>query len=193
MVSFMWKVLHQRERLRLQGFFATIKETYRVVFISRWDKKRSGFENLVEKCRQSRYEDVEGWNILSSKSDDLLVIIDEAERPYNSMQPWIGLIQNRMYNETGTRFCLFTSSGGPFLVVPHHVPLTRSSGDMPGISLFYTKTEFEDVVSRFFRGEPDEFTIAQSLRTHIFGWTMGHPGMVNAILTFIQPVFTFYL
>lgn len=56
------------------------------------------------------------------------------------------------------------------------------------ICLFYSITEFEDVLARFCRGSGIEFTLKKDLRNYIFAITNGHPGMVRSILVFIEEV-----
>ena len=180
-----------------------LKDSCRAVFIDTWDTKRSAFDNLVDKYHQSEYKDVEGKHILGLKGNDILFIVDEAERTYNSLQLWVTLIRARIDKVLRARFCLFSSYGILISGVPEYkfpdnrlaclqsVSLVGSTdSDRPNVCLFYTEYKFEDIVSRFYQINSVQFTLAQDLKGYIWSLTIGHPGMVDAILTFIEAVCT---
>ncbi|RAH74743.1 uncharacterized protein BO66DRAFT_407533 [Aspergillus aculeatinus CBS 121060] len=117
-----------------------------------------------------------------------LLLVDEAQASNLS-----GVVKKDM------RICLVCSYGspttgvepGPFIPAEFTTSqrITITPQQFPGspqIGLFYTRLEFDDAVSRKIKYQyHDNFTLHEEAGGYIFSFTNGHPGAVNAILSYI--------
>ncbi|GAD95379.1 hypothetical protein TSTA_121560 [Paecilomyces variotii No. 5] len=184
-----------------------LKNTHRVVFIESWGiTPLSTTAYLVSRAHGAGYLDVTEDEFFGHRHNNLVFIIDEAQVTYVDSLLWYTAIKTRIGIVSGPGFCLFSSYGSPSTGAPsfnypatttppilrkeQRVSLTIPAGSqMPTISLFYTTSEFEDVIVRFCRQPSVEFTLAEDLQNHLYSLTDGHPGVVHAVLTFIQSVY----
>lgn len=185
-----------------------LEGSHRVIFIDHWEANFRSTGYLVEQSHQSGHKEVQANDFFGSQNDNVVFIIDEAQVTYADSHLWYTVIKTRIGRSYGPRFCLFSSYGSPSTGAPEfnypvattppilrreqRVSLTIPTGlEGSKISLFYTPAEFEDVIVRFCRRSTVEFTLAQDLQSYTFSLTNGHPGMVHAILTFIELVRTY--
>lgn len=185
-----------------------LKNTHRVVFIENWGiSPLSSTDYLVSRAHRAGYLDVTKDDFFGRRHDNLIFIIDEAQVTYVDTLLWYTAIKTRIGLFSGPSFCLFSSYGSPNTGAPsfnypvattppilrkeQRVSLTIPAGSqMPKISLFYTTSEFKDVIARFCQQPSVDFTLAEDLQNHLYSFTDGHPGIVHALLTFIQSVRT---
>lgn len=148
-------------------------------------------------------------------NDEVVVIVDEAQGSYDDDYLWnhiIKLLIDKPHRYK-LRICLFCYFGSPSTGVeppqgldycPATIPerqcvtLTpQLCSESPKIGLFYTESEFDDVLCRIIRYEfPDlVVTIDAEAKKYLFSLTNGHPGGVTAMIRFVCEVgsaFYFY-
>ncbi|KAI9037477.1 uncharacterized protein KD926_000271 [Aspergillus affinis] len=132
-----------------------------------------------------------------------VLIVDEAQMSYGDMIFWNKIIKERMDDGLGfkIRICLFCTYGSPRTAVERQefgytprnfgqaqrVTLTPQLGiDSPQIGLFYTKSEFNDVISRIIRYKfIESFTLNNDAKRYLFSLTAGQPGGLESVMSYI--------
>lgn len=154
---------------------------------------------ILEKARQRGHDFVTHSNLWYS---DLVIIIDEAQMSYDDNGLWLGLIKSVGGLNNGPRIALFSSygspTGGPSSALPgsphviigawQRVSLTPSIMKFsPNIGLFYSREEFDDVVSRVCSGRPS-LPLDNTAYDYLFDFTNGHPGAVDGLLSYLKKI-----
>ncbi|RAH46062.1 uncharacterized protein BO95DRAFT_452931 [Aspergillus brunneoviolaceus CBS 621.78] len=130
-----------------------------------------------------------------------LLLVDEAQASYKDEILWGEIIKEQLNGivKRDMRICLVCSYGSPTtgvepgIFIPAEFTtsqrITITPQQIPGspqIGLFYTRLEFDDAVSRKFQHQyHDNFTLHEEAGGYIFSFTNGHPGAVNAIVSYI--------
>ncbi|QKX57279.1 uncharacterized protein TRUGW13939_04390 [Talaromyces rugulosus] len=138
-------------------------------------------------------------------TQDVAIILDEAQMSYGADDLWLGLIKSQSGNRYGPRIAIFTSYGSPtkgpemdpmpgsplaFLGPQQRVSITPSIvGFSPKIALFYNREEFDDVVFRYCHDVTSLLKLDDGASDYLFSLTNGHPGAVNGILNMLQNVY----
>ncbi|PLN79533.1 hypothetical protein BDW42DRAFT_172707 [Aspergillus taichungensis] len=137
--------------------------------------------------------------------EESVLIVDEAQMSYGDMFFWNGIIKERSDGliKHKIRICLFCSFGSPstgvddVIYTPHRIfPEQRVTitpqpdPDSPQIGLFYTETEFSDVISRLAQHRFTEiFTLDDEAKSYLFSLTNGHPGGLESMMAYIYYVY----
>jgi hypothetical protein len=133
-------------------------------------------------------------------------ILDEAQLSYDDGDIWGSFIKNQhgRYGN-GPRICVFSSYGSPSTAIeelsfgPGSPPIHLGPGQRvsiapsriqgaPPISLFYTREEYDDVVSRICNDYECPIRLHLHAVEYIFSLTSGHPGAVEGILSMLKKV-----
>jgi hypothetical protein len=151
---------------------------------------------LADRCRAAGMV-VESGDI---RNLDVTFIIDEAQLSYSfPSELWYGLIKTQTGRYSGPQICLFASYGSPasgsttypISVTPpnlgpiHRVSLLPFQG---GPGLFYTRTEFEDVIRRQRDVRNGLVHYDDNAVDYVYRLSCGHPGMVHSLLSFFKLV-----
>lgn len=163
--------------------------------IEAWPEKEYNYrEFLVEHLHVDGYKDITVQNL---KASNVVLILDEAQMSYGNNELWLGFIKTQIGKKSGPRICYFSSygsstgaasnpsAGSPlgFLGLEKRISITVSPlPDSPPISLFYTKSEFDDAVRRQCGDIRNPLPLAEDARDYLFKLTNGHPGAVDAII-----------
>lgn len=130
-------------------------------------------------------------------------IIDDAQASFSDHALWLGPIKSQSGASGGARICLLSSYGNPTTGSPSYpdgsVPLhlepsqrvsiiEQSDPDSSGICLFYNEEEFHDVVNRLCSRPETTFDMESSARAYLYSVTKGHPGAVEALISYIYRV-----
>lgn len=133
---------------------------------------------------------------------DATLLIDEAQSTYRNVILWNNIIKTISGDDScAFKICLFSSYSSPFVgteetssaFTPVHfgtsqlvsllVPLP--DGYAPNISLFFSQTEFSDVVARFLVTRMDKFLrFDDDMLQYMYDVTLGHPAAVTAMLDY---------
>jgi hypothetical protein len=173
------------------------KRRERVVFLNGWHNVSDPRIHLVDKCKARGYYGVEPHTLTDA---NVVFVFDEAQQSYNDLDLWLGIIKTQSGGHAGPRICLFSSYGSP-ATGPTQYPLGSTPiqfGPSQRISitasrfaengrvcLFYSREEFEDVVSRRCSDPTNKFELDSAARKYLYSITNGHPGATDALLTFI--------
>ncbi|PKY00574.1 hypothetical protein P168DRAFT_293437 [Aspergillus campestris IBT 28561] len=137
------------------------------------------------------------------RDTDVTFLIDEAQMSYEDYGLWLDFIKTQNGRRYGPRICLFTSYGSPsegpdnyptgspltYLGVQQRISITPSKiRGSPQISLFYTRSEFDDVVQRICTDGRRPVPLHRDAADYIFSLTNGHPGAVYSVLDMIYQV-----
>lgn len=182
-------------------FFSRGQEVY---LIDEWprDRKETALELVLAACLPEGHR-----NIAELIQSDLILILDESQYTYYDSALWYKFLKIAGGNAkpmNSVKVCLLSSYGSPTTGAPHidypesitppvfsnnqRISLVRSSEPgSPGISLFFTKEEYSDVVKRYCK-MAKEYVISDDLAEYIFMATNGHPGLVMAIMDYIFDV-----
>ena len=125
----------------------------------------------------------------------VLLIIDEAQGSYEYPSLWNDFLKCVQSMTEGPLVALFSSYGSPssrLLETPTPFDLTppqrisiRRSPQNPNLSLFFTRSEFDDVVARackYYGRHGQAFRPSSELEDYIWEFTNGHPAGVRTIL-----------
>lgn len=169
------------------------------ILLRGWRKapRENGTDFLIREAR------VMGYTIARPfiENADLVIILDDGQTSYDDLFFWLSLVKSQSMNRFGARICIFTSYGSPrsgpvekigytlaFLGPQQRVSITPSNVRFsPEISLFYTREEFNDVVTRFCRN-PSLLRLDSSAHDYTFELTNGQPGAVDAVLRMLEKV-----
>jgi len=173
------------------------KRRERVVFLNGWHNVSDPRIYLVDKCKAHDYYGVEPHTLTMA---NVVFIFDEAQQSYDDLDLWSGIIKTQSGGHAGPKICLFSSYGSP-TTGPTQYPLGSTPiqfGPSQRISitasrfienghvcLFYSREEFEDVVSRRCSNPTSMFELDPVARTYLYSITNGHPGATDALLSFI--------
>ncbi|KAE8378205.1 hypothetical protein BDV26DRAFT_261958 [Aspergillus bertholletiae] len=176
-----------------------------VYFLNTWEGHLSkvdpeySWDALYTVLRQ-RYPDLSPSNL---PDKDVVMILDEAQGSYDDPDFWNDIIKSISDNplKYKLRIILFCSFGSPSTGVeksnrytPVNIPrrqritLTpQSDEESPQIGLFYTESEFNDVLSRIVRHEFPNLVvnIDDEAKRYVFSFTNGHPGGVTETIRFL--------
>lgn len=173
--------------------------------IEAWPQNYYYIEFLVSRARAQGCDDITVQNLEIS---NIVLILDEAQMSYNNHELWLGFIKKQIGKRSGPRICYFSSygssaglasrpnAGSPlgFLGLEKRISITVSPiADSPPISLFYNKTEFDDVVNRLCADIRNPLPLADDARDYIFSITNGHPGAVDAFIETLTKVCLVYI
>lgn len=149
----------------LHHYYTTKGE--KVAFVDEWSTKVRPEDILTAKCRSKGH-----WRELNGHDcgNDLIIILDEAEKTYEDTWFWCGLIKHALRNYYSIRICIFSSYGDPTAGPPLHefpmgttapmippskqvsltmaFPCSRLRLDLPDVCLFYDAEEYKEVVDR---------------------------------------------
>jgi hypothetical protein len=135
-----------------------------------------------------------------------IILLDEAQGTYGDHTFWNHIVKSiHGALDYQIKLCLFSSYGSPSDGLPYNptdhatpvqfgpsqcLPLTPSAElGSPSIGLFYTKEEFDDVVTIICSGDlVERYTIDRDARNYIFNLTSGHPGAVRSVLSYLFQV-----
>lgn len=178
------------------------KKNVATVLISSWPKssEAKGFEFLLQQAHVWGYSDVTRGNIIDK---NIVWILDEAQMSYEDAELWLGFIKFQHGRLSGPRICAFSSYGSPSagpqefglgsplvqLGIQQRVSITRSLiQGSPSISLFYSRNEFDDVLTRICNDYRCPMHLEADASDYIFSLTSGHPGAVVSILSMLKKV-----
>lgn len=184
-------------------FFSRNQEVY---LIDEWpqDRKETALELVLSACLP------EGRRTIAQLiQSNLVLILDESQYTYSDSGLWYKFLKIAGGNARparGVRVCLFSSYGSPTTGAPqmdypesitppvfsYHQRVSLMPASEPGspdISLFFTREEYHDVVTRYCK-MAKEYTISADLAEYVFMATNGHPGLVMAIMDYIFDVNT---
>lgn len=171
-----------------------------VVLLTGWHNVIDRKAHLISQCEACGYSGIERTTLLKA---DVVFILDEAQQSYNDIGLWLGIIKTQSGKSGGPKFCLFTSYGSPSTgstkyppaSTPVHfgasqrISITSSSfAENGGVCLFYSKEEFEDVVSRLCSNPIGKFALDPAACKYLFSITNGHPGATDALVKLIFKV-----
>lgn len=175
----------------------------RVFLLGTWkqcldDVDGSGHWTRLAKVLGSKYQ-----NVADFFADKTVIILDEAQGTYRDTTFWDYVVKDIRggvgYN---VKLCLFSSYGSPSAGLPYNPSDHRTPIDfalrqcvsltpviaegLSPIGLFYTRHEFDDVVTKLCRSGPVlKYRIEQDARDYVFNLTNGHPGAVGSIVQYI--------
>jgi hypothetical protein len=175
-----------------------------VFWLGAWDQKLQDFgdeDPWVNFARSIRYN----YPMLDKEqnifADNNVIILDEAQDTYRDSALWNIIIKDIVGHIRQIKICLFCSYGSPSTGLSYNadshralvtfslgqrVSLLPSSEDgAPQIGLFYTKIEFEEVLTKLCTNELGNYSINPQARNYIFDLTNGHPGAVVSIAYFL--------
>lgn len=160
----------------------------KTVFINDWPATKNGKveECLAEFC-QSTYPDTTTEDALSG---DFVFIIDGAQK---CLQKLKRVIKIAISSKKGPKFCLLSDQGpiadrnSVFEILPEISHLATHGACAENVGLFYTQSEFEDVVSRT-TSKNLGYRLSKEATNHIFCMTAGNPLIVSSILDYIDMV-----
>jgi hypothetical protein len=132
--------------------------------------------------------------------ENTLLIIDEAQLSYEYLNLWNDFLKPLASDAKGGPFVILFSSYGspseiPVRVVPGSAPIHLTaqqrvsirplSKNNTNVSLYFTRSEFDDVVARVCKyndkdGQP--FLPSSELVDYVWEFTNGHPGGTRAVL-----------
>ncbi|PYI30231.1 hypothetical protein BP00DRAFT_398937 [Aspergillus indologenus CBS 114.80] len=154
--------------------------------------------DLLELKLKDRYPKLNSAVFSASNS---LLLVDEAQASYKDDIFWGEIIKEQLngIQRRDMRICLVCFYGSPTTGVEpgsftpaefttsQHITITpQQIPGSPQFGLFFTRPEFEDVVSRRIKYQyHDRFTLHEEARDYIFSFTNGHPGAVDGILSYI--------
>lgn len=168
-----------------------------VVLIDGWHNIPDPTIYLVNRCITSGYHGVTPSNLLSL---EVVFLFDESQQSYQDLRLWLGIIKAQSCRTNGPRICLFSSYGSPTTgptQYPHgstpihfgasqRVSISVSdSSHSPDICLFYSKTEFREVVYLRCANLTRKFAIDPAASDYLYSITNGHPGAVTSLLEFL--------
>ncbi|PLN74690.1 hypothetical protein BDW42DRAFT_181882 [Aspergillus taichungensis] len=143
------------------------------------------------------------FTISSTPGKASVLIVDEAQMSYGDMIFWNRIIKEHMDGSAGfeLQICLFCSYGSPRTAIERQdygptprnfeqsqrVTLTPQSGvDSPQLGLYYTESEFNDVIIRMIRNKFTEpFTLDDDAKCYLYLLTSGQPGALESIMSYI--------
>ncbi|KAF8540141.1 hypothetical protein BDD12DRAFT_834542 [Trichophaea hybrida] len=174
------------------------KRAIPAVLIKTWPKDPKGNEVLIEKARKEGYTIDDDDDLMEA---DIVFIIDEGQMSYSDEEFWLNTIKTQAYRSSGPMFCIFTSYGSPstgpsdypagsplaFLSPEQRVSITISNLPCsPSISLFFTRSEFDDVVERVTTRPTKPLPLTKNAKGYIWRLTNGHPGAVRSIMDMVE-------
>lgn len=182
-------------------------ENNRNVFLVRYWESLEHFSdndpwNQFALLLHRRYPEHGSADFFAPKS---VIIVDEAQASYSDIPFWNTIIKERRSGDgADIRLCLFCSYGSPLTGVdvdrvlftpvtfgpPQRITLnSQHEKSSPQIGLFFTKDEFDDVVSRLaIFNYQENFTLDEEARSYLFALTHGHPGAVKSMVSFVFDV-----
>ena len=122
---------------------------------------------------------------------------------YGDAGLWLGFVKTQNGSRWGPRICIFTSygspSGGPydfangsplsFLEIGQRVSITAPPAEVsPGIGLFYSRDEFNDVVQRLSADPRRPLRLHIDAKDYVFELTSGHSGAVDGVIGMLEQV-----
>ena len=151
----------------------------------------------------SKFKEEKGQNwVLNS---NVVILVDEAQKTYNDNMFW-NTIMKDTHSFYGApinfKLCLFCSYGNPrtgpdstyfppeIIMNGQRISLTpENQYNSPPIGLFYSKDEFNDVVSRSLAYRyTEKFSFDEQALDYIFALSNGHPGAVGSLLRALYEV-----
>lgn len=164
---------------------------------------------LVESCDadpetpSSEFKEKEGrdWVLYSN----VVILVDEAQKTYSDDIFWNKIMKERQsfrHKHINFQLCLFCSYGSPAsgpdmtyftpetICNNQRISLTpQNQRDSPPIGLYYSKDEFNDVVSRSLAYlYTEKFSFDGQALDYIFALSNGHPGAVGSLLNALYEV-----
>ena len=172
------------------------------ILIKSWPRSGHGAYApvVVQEAKDAGYSFITHDNLDDA---NIVILLDEAQMTYSNDSLWLGLIKMQSNAQSGPRIALFSSygspSGGPtettagsplaFLDIRKRVSITPSPlPHAPQVSLFYSRDEFDDVVSRHCQDQRFFLELNEDARDYIFNLTNGHPGSVDCVIVVLQEV-----
>jgi hypothetical protein len=168
-----------------------------VVFLNGWHNVSDPTTHLIDKCKARGYYGVEPDTPINA---NVVFVFDEAQQSYNHPDLWSGIIKTQSGSHAGLKICLFSSYGSP-ATGPTQYPLGSTPiqfgpsqrisitasrfAENGGVCLFYSREEFDDVVSRRCSDPTSKFELDPAARAYLYVITNGHPGATDALLNFI--------
>ncbi|KAE8374268.1 hypothetical protein BDV26DRAFT_284399 [Aspergillus bertholletiae] len=178
---------------------------YLVFFLYNWQQQLYEVDpadpwNALKKVLRQSYSDI---SIPNCPGNDAVMILDEAQGSYKDIYLWNSIIKPMSDNPSifNLRILLFCSFGNPSTGVeksdfytPVRIPrrqritlTSQSDEESPQIGLFYTESEFNDVLSRQVRYEFPNIAVTfdNEAKGYVFSLTNGHPGGVAETIRFL--------
>jgi hypothetical protein len=177
----------------LEEYYAKREEA--VIFLGGWYNVSNPTAYLISQCEASGYDRIETRQFLHA---NVVFLLDEAQQSYHDWDLWNGIIKTQSGRVAGPKFCLFSSYGSPTTGTTEYrirstplrfgpsqrVSIIASFAKNGGICLFYSRDEFEDVVSKICSNLTSMFTLDPDAREYLYSITNGHPGATNALVKF---------
>lgn len=159
-----------------------------VVYLS-WPSKGQGYIHKSYDILIKEFANI-AWDGLIFDYSNLLLICDEAQNSYPFDTFWNDLVKVQSQGvSTGPYIAMFSSWGSPSptaVAYDGSAPAYLSPDQRVSIStLYFTREEFEDVVSRVCvvaEREGPSFRPHPELIDYLFKITSGHPGCTRAVL-----------
>lgn len=164
------------------------------------DDPKSYLNTLVAACHGDGFTHIDRSTIHES---DIVFILDEGQMSYGDAGLWLGFVKTQNGSRWGPRICIFTSygspSGGPydfangsplsFLEIGQRVSITAPPAEVsPGIGLFYSRDEFNDVVQRLSADPRRPLRLHIDAKDYVFELTSGHSGAVDGVIGMLEQV-----
>lgn len=208
------KILDAKKLVHIRGTPACGKTTFAyllkryyiqkgvpVVYVPTWPKKGDKI-----KCINHLLTHVQDAGYPISFNDlidaNIVLILDEAQMSYHDSDLWVWFIKFEAGRSAGPRICVFASYGSPttgapengsstpgYIPVGQRISITISKlRGSPQISVFYTRTEFDDLIQRSRNNEFDNLPLNEAAADYIFSMTNRNPGAVGGILDILREV-----
>ncbi|PYI34036.1 hypothetical protein BP00DRAFT_337876, partial [Aspergillus indologenus CBS 114.80] len=131
---------------------------------------------------------------------ETVILVDEAQDSYHDTDLWNTIVKGCGFFRTDIKMCFFAHYGDPQFAVEHPIPFTpeRFNGPLhvtltpwpgmfspfsPDIGLFYTESEFREVVTRLpMFMSADDFAVDDAAMDYLYKLTSAHPGVVTAVV-----------
>lgn len=175
-----------------------------VILFSGWLEQPDDYRvKIVQEARQLGYNQFDYDFVMDGQ---YALILDEGQQTYLDIGLWLDLIKYQSGRNFGPMICVFTCYGSPtagpdsmntsgsplaWLGPAQRVSITPSAiKHSPNIALFYSRTEFDDVVRRYCSQEDENprLNLDTTAQDYLFNLTNGHPGAVRGMLDMLLQV-----
>lgn len=135
------------------------------------------------------------------RKTNTLILLDEAQATYTDVVLWPFLIKPVAENRSGPMIALFGSYGSPiegprsFEITPmqfapdQRMSLRPISCDDSKLSIFFTRSEFDDCISRIVTAskvDEQPFLPSKEFVEQLWVLTNGHPGVTREMMRFLM-------
>ncbi|TGZ85567.1 hypothetical protein EX30DRAFT_361387 [Ascodesmis nigricans] len=168
-----------------------------VILLSGWPKQKpNDYRSVIVERAHAQGITSLAWDNVTSAN--IVVILDEGQTTYGNSELWLDFVKTQRGKQWGPRICILTSYGSPssgpeamelgsplgFLSPEQRVSITVSKlRGSPDVALFFTRAEFDDVVSRMCRNHLlSPMKLATDACDYIWNLSQGHPGSVNGLV-----------